>query len=156
MPQRVLSDPPGVWGALTTLSHKEGGANFSFGINERVTMRNAFGLMLMSVLAATLIATGGWFWTSHKSSATPQAFAAAQATPAPVAAKPSASRDPIDITGSIPEKAPAAPARPPEQVCANPHALGVSRVVELDTTCGPGFGFEQFKQIDFLGDKEVV
>ena len=42
-------------------------------------MRNAFGLMLMSVLAATLIATGGWFWTSHKSSATPQAFAAAQA-----------------------------------------------------------------------------
>jgi peptidoglycan-N-acetylglucosamine deacetylase len=34
--------------------------------------------------------------------------------------------------------------------------LGVSRVVEIDTTGGPGFGFEHFKQLDFLADKEVV
>ena len=34
--------------------------------------------------------------------------------------------------------------------------LGVSRVVEIDTTDGPGFGFEHFKQYDFLQDKEVV
>src|SRR3569832_86115 len=40
--------------------------------------------------------------------------------------------------------------------CDNPDALGVSRVVEIDTTGGPGFGFEHFKQIDFLNDKEVV
>jgi peptidoglycan/xylan/chitin deacetylase (PgdA/CDA1 family) len=40
--------------------------------------------------------------------------------------------------------------------CANPDALGVSRVVEIDTTGGPGFGFEHFKQLDFLADKEVV
>jgi peptidoglycan/xylan/chitin deacetylase (PgdA/CDA1 family) len=40
--------------------------------------------------------------------------------------------------------------------CANPDALGVSRVVEIDTSGGPGFGFEHFKQLDFLGDKEVV
>ena len=40
--------------------------------------------------------------------------------------------------------------------CANPNALGVSRVVEIDTTGGPGFGFEHFKQFDFLTDKEVV
>src|ERR1019366_4210335 len=39
---------------------------------------------------------------------------------------------------------------------ANPDALGVSRVVEIDTTGGPGFGFEHFKQLDFLTDKEVV
>ena len=58
-------------------------------------MRNAFGLMLMSVAAATLIAAGGWFWTSHKSVAAPQTFAAASATPAPVAAKPASNRDPI-------------------------------------------------------------
>jgi peptidoglycan/xylan/chitin deacetylase (PgdA/CDA1 family) len=32
----------------------------------------------------------------------------------------------------------------------------VSRVVEVDTTGGPGFGFEHFKQFDFLTDKEVV
>ncbi len=40
--------------------------------------------------------------------------------------------------------------------CANPAALGVSRVVEIDTTGGPGFGFEQFKAYDFLRDREVV
>src|SRR4029079_8196395 len=30
--------------------------------------------------------------------------------------------------------------------CDNPNALGVSRTVEIDTTGGPGFGFEHFKQ----------
>jgi peptidoglycan/xylan/chitin deacetylase (PgdA/CDA1 family) len=38
----------------------------------------------------------------------------------------------------------------------NPNALGVSRVVEIDTTGGPGFGFEHFKTHDFLRDGEVV
>jgi peptidoglycan/xylan/chitin deacetylase (PgdA/CDA1 family) len=52
----------------------------------------------------------------------------------------------------VPVAAPA-PAKPP---CANPDALGISRVVEIDTTGGPGFGFEHFKQLDFLRDKEVV
>src|ERR1700681_2230302 len=46
-----------------------------------------------------------------------------------------------------------APAKPP---CANPDALGIGRVVEIDTTGGPGFGFEHFKQLDFLRDKEIV
>jgi peptidoglycan/xylan/chitin deacetylase (PgdA/CDA1 family) len=53
----------------------------------------------------------------------------------------------------------AVPAPPPATVkstCANPDALGVGRVVEIDTTGGPGFGFEHFKQLDFLRDKEVV
>ena len=40
--------------------------------------------------------------------------------------------------------------------CTNPNALGVSRVVEIDTTGGPGFGFEHFKQYDFLRAGEVV
>jgi len=30
------------------------------------------------------------------------------------------------------------------------------RVVEIDTSGGPGFGFEHFKQFDFLQPKEVV
>ena len=34
--------------------------------------------------------------------------------------------------------------------------LGVSRTVVIDTTGGPGFGFLQYKQFDFLTDKEVV
>ena len=40
--------------------------------------------------------------------------------------------------------------------CANPNALGVARTVEIDTTGGPGFGFEQYKAHDFLLLKEVV
>jgi peptidoglycan-N-acetylglucosamine deacetylase len=47
-----------------------------------------------------------------------------------------------------------APAIPP--CAANADALGVSRVVEIDTTGGPGFGFEQFKAYDFLEQGEVV
>ena len=45
---------------------------------------------------------------------------------------------------------------PAKSTCNNPNALGVSRVVEIDTTGGPGFGFEHFKAYDFLHDKEVV
>jgi peptidoglycan/xylan/chitin deacetylase (PgdA/CDA1 family) len=40
--------------------------------------------------------------------------------------------------------------------CANPNALGVARTVEIDTTGGPGFGFEHFKQHDFLRNNEVL
>lgn len=54
---------------------------------------------------------------------------------------------------AVPTPPPAAPAK---STCANPDALGVGRVVEIDTTGGPGFGFEHFKQLDFLRDKEVV
>ena len=38
----------------------------------------------------------------------------------------------------------------------NPEALGVSRTVEIDTTDGPGFGLETFKQHDFLQPGEIV
>ena len=48
---------------------------------------------------------------------------------------------------------PAATAIPP---CDKPGGVGLSRIVEIDTTGGPGFGFEHFKQYDFLHDKEVV
>jgi peptidoglycan/xylan/chitin deacetylase (PgdA/CDA1 family) len=40
--------------------------------------------------------------------------------------------------------------------CDNPNALGVERIVEIDTTGGPGFGFQNFKAYDFLKDHEVV
>jgi peptidoglycan/xylan/chitin deacetylase (PgdA/CDA1 family) len=40
--------------------------------------------------------------------------------------------------------------------CNKPGGMGLSRIVEIDTTGGPGFGFEHFKQYDFLRDKEVV
>jgi peptidoglycan/xylan/chitin deacetylase (PgdA/CDA1 family) len=66
-----------------------------------------------------------------------------QNSPAPAATSPSA-------------PAAAATPAPAKQPCANPDALGIGRVVEIDTTGGPGFGFEHFKQLDFLRDKEVV
>ncbi|MGX9393163.1 polysaccharide deacetylase family protein [Nitrobacteraceae bacterium UC4446_H13] len=56
---------------------------------------------------------------------------------------------------AVPAAAPA-PAHAAKPACANPDALGISRIVEIDTTGGPGFGFEHFKQLDFLRDKEVV
>jgi peptidoglycan/xylan/chitin deacetylase (PgdA/CDA1 family) len=40
--------------------------------------------------------------------------------------------------------------------CSNPNAIGLSRIVQIDTTGGPAFGTEHFKQYDFLRDKEVV
>jgi peptidoglycan/xylan/chitin deacetylase (PgdA/CDA1 family) len=38
----------------------------------------------------------------------------------------------------------------------NPNALPLSRTVEIDTTGGPGFGFEHYKAYDFLQPKEIV
>jgi hypothetical protein len=52
-----------------------------------------------------------------------------------------------------PKPAPAATSIPP---CDTPGGMGLARIVEIDTTGGPGFGFEHFKQYDFLRDKEVV
>jgi peptidoglycan/xylan/chitin deacetylase (PgdA/CDA1 family) len=40
--------------------------------------------------------------------------------------------------------------------CDKPGGMGLSRIVEIDTTGGPGFGFEHFKQYDFLRPNEVV
>ena len=59
-----------------------------------------------------------------------------------------------------PTVAPSAPSAPPVVALSgcpgNPNALGISRVVEIDTTGGPGFGFEHFKDHDFLRANEVV
>ena len=70
-----------------------------------------------------------------------------------------------DVTASIPSRdrmpgAASAPAATPladgRSCPGNPNALGVSRVVEVDTTGGPGFGAEHFKGMDFLRPGEVV
>lgn len=59
----------------------------------------------------------------------------------------------------VPPQAPetaALPAATAHGTCANPQALGVARTVEIDTTGGPGFGFDHYKAYDFLQEKEVV
>jgi peptidoglycan/xylan/chitin deacetylase (PgdA/CDA1 family) len=69
------------------------------------------------------------------------------------------------VTGSTPSAAaasspvpttPAAPSAASSACASSPNALGVARVVEIDTTGGPGFGFEHFKSHDFLRPGEVV
>jgi peptidoglycan/xylan/chitin deacetylase (PgdA/CDA1 family) len=128
-------------------------------------MRNALGLMLASVLAAIVIAGGWYFYSSRTEQGAPRTTAARAADPLPEPAR-LAAKDDVETTAALAGK-PAAPAAAPvpapapvpvqqKSTCANPNALGVSRVVEIDTTGGPGFGFEHFKQFDFLTDKEVV
>src|SRR5262249_59800242 len=60
-----------------------------------------------------------------------------------------------EAPAAVAQAAPPLPSAMPAS-CSNPNALGVSRVVEIDTTGGPGFGFEHFKAHDFLREGEVV
>jgi len=79
-------------------------------------------------------------------------------TAAPVAAAQTATPPlaPAAVPVPVPTTLIPAPATPASANCANPNALGISRTVEIDTTGGPGFGFEHFKQYDFLQPGEVV
>jgi peptidoglycan/xylan/chitin deacetylase (PgdA/CDA1 family) len=95
-------------------------------------MRIAAGLIIAG--AVSLCASGA-AWSQTAATKGAATAAAPQAAPAPAAA--------------------AAPA-PAKAPCANPDAIGIARIVEIDTTDGPGFGFEHFKQLDFLHDHEVV
>ena len=78
--------------------------------------------------------------------AAPAPMRVAEATQTTPAATPSAA-------SAQPKPAPSATAIP---ACDKPGGMGLARIVEIDTTGGPGFGFEHFKQYDFLRDKEVV
>src|SRR5438128_11363820 len=78
-----------------------------------------------------------------------------------LAPSPAWRRTPPAKGAPTPPQAAPAPAPPPAPVstrppCNNPNALGIGRTVEIDTTGGPGFGFEHFKELDFLREKEVV
>src|SRR5271156_2533037 len=98
-------------------------------------MRIAAGLIFAGAVS---LCASGVAWSQAPA---PKAAAAPQATPAPA---------PAATTALAPAPAPA------KAACANSNALGIGRTVEIDTTGGPGFGFEHFKQLDFLRDKEVV
>jgi peptidoglycan/xylan/chitin deacetylase (PgdA/CDA1 family) len=111
---------------------------------------------------------------------TPEPVQVAAATPAapalsdaaPVTSAPAMQAPPMQAPAPPPAAAPAplaqapapaaAPAAPPPPAPAavscpgNPNALGVARIVEVDTTGGPGFGSEHFKGMDFLRPGEVV
>jgi hypothetical protein len=84
--------------------------------------------------------------------------------PTPVLAAPAAAPAPAAVVTKIVEPtvgmtvraAANGPAAAASSCPGNPDALGVARVVEIDTTGGPGFGFEHFKTHDFLREGEVV
>jgi peptidoglycan/xylan/chitin deacetylase (PgdA/CDA1 family) len=124
-------------------------------------MRHAFGLILASFVAAVAIAAV-WYFTASPHASHATAVATRPPEPSPAVSKPAAkdtAKDDVRVTAALSDKPPVPPASAPVQqkpACANPNALGVSRVVVIDTAGGPGFGFEQFKQFDFLTDKEVV
>jgi len=103
-------------------------------------MRIAAGLIFAG--AVSLLSSGAaWSQTPPAAKGAAAAPAAPPAAAAPAAAAPAAAT---------------AMAQPARATCSNPNALGVGRTVEIDTTGGPGFGFEHFKQLDFLRDHEVV
>jgi peptidoglycan/xylan/chitin deacetylase (PgdA/CDA1 family) len=105
-------------------------------------MRIAAGLIFAG--AVSLLSSGA-AWS--------QTPPAAKGAAAPPAAAPKATAAAAPAPAPAPAAVAAQPARAP---CSNPNALGVGRTVEIDTTGGPGFGFEHFKQLDFLRDHEVV
>jgi peptidoglycan/xylan/chitin deacetylase (PgdA/CDA1 family) len=85
------------------------------------------------------------------------ASAFAPAPNAPTTLAQAAPRAPAPAPAAAPPPPPPHVAAPAPASCpGNPNALGVSRTVEIDTTGGPGFGFEHFKSHDFLREGEVV
>jgi peptidoglycan/xylan/chitin deacetylase (PgdA/CDA1 family) len=96
-------------------------------------MRTALAL----ALAITVSAAGASAWAEDAKTPAP--------APAPAQAQQAAAQEaPSTFPALTKEK------------CNNPNALGVERVVAIDTTGGPGFGFQNFKAYDFLKDHEVV
>ena len=86
--------------------------------------------------------------------------ASGQLAPVPATHSPSPKLVP-SATALVASAAPVSATPPPAPRaegprCQNPDALGVARVVEIDTTDGPGFGFEHFKAHDFLNANEIV
>src|SRR5260370_41185072 len=74
--------------------------------------------------------------TTESAPSAAQSATVAQAGARPLQATPQATMPPA--------------AAKPAIACANPNAMGVSRVVEIDTGGGPGFGSQHFKTSDFL------
>jgi len=117
---------------------------FSFTLGRAFTVRGPVATTMPAKLAESELATG-----TIASRPIPSAQTQAPSTP-PVAFSPPTSPVAFPTSGRADVVA------TPSLACGNADALGVSRVVEIDTADGPGFGFEQFKAYDFLREHEVV
>jgi peptidoglycan/xylan/chitin deacetylase (PgdA/CDA1 family) len=129
-------------------------ALMTLGLAAVVVAQMAAGPSLLSVISPTQSTRGAVATSASQAQkdaiATP-AIGITQAV-APQARVASAAR----ITLAYSAIAAEPPAAKPLTTCNNPDALGLSRVVEIDTMGGPAFGTEHFKQYDFLQEKEVV
>ncbi|MCL2714262.1 MAG: polysaccharide deacetylase family protein [Alphaproteobacteria bacterium] len=125
-------------------------------------MRNALSLMVSCVIATGLI-IGMWYLTFTHASQTAAWTISVRPNrglpltlPAP-ALPTRVLRNDVDVTASVPAaRATARAQSAPAAACANSDALGIGRVVEIDTSEGPSFGNARTAAMDFLNDKEVV
>src|SRR5262245_18546615 len=114
------------------------------------------------LVALSLAAYATWAQTRVPAAATSPATVASSAptTGQSPAVSPVRAVTPVPATAQAQAPAPTLAAAPPPvaplPTCSNPDALGLTRVVEIDTTNGPGFGYEHFKMHDFLRQGEVV
>ncbi len=136
----------------------------------RMTVLAAAGAVAMAVGVISFVVGRGLWFQAPVASAAPAKAAqpelvtgtvSARAIPAPGAQPQMPASPAIASAPSTNLAALAAPSRKnaalaPAPTCRNPGALGVSRVVEIDTHGGPGFGFEQYKAYDFLEPGEIV
>src|SRR5499427_945563 len=135
-------------------------------MKRQVTIGGVVIVISVATAAAYGIVQSRWFGSTAPQSAgpggtttvaTPQA-SAVQGSPGERASGPM--RQPVTVAQApAPQTQPAAPppaAAKPAIACTNPNAMGVVRVVEIDTSGGPGFGSQHFKTFDFLRDHEVV
>src|SRR5215472_11968996 len=151
-------------------------------MRRQITIGGAIVVISVATAAAYGIVQSRWFGSTASRNAAPGTSpTVASAVPAQSENIPPASRVPAQaLTGLQGERGAAGPMRQPVTVaqapapqvqptpppqgaakqpavpCANPNAMGVARVVEIDTAGGPGFGSQHFKTYDFLRDHEVV
>jgi peptidoglycan/xylan/chitin deacetylase (PgdA/CDA1 family) len=117
--------------------------------------RAAIASALAIIVCAAVFGTIFFQRSSVSVPAPSPALAAPAEKPAPgptVSDVSSASAAPTVVAQGGPAAAPTRTA----SSCSNPDAIGVGRVVEIDTTGGPGFGSDHFKSHDFLREGEVV
>jgi peptidoglycan/xylan/chitin deacetylase (PgdA/CDA1 family) len=108
-----------------------------------------FGALALGAITFTLVRM--LIGHEQAASAMPPTIVEPEMVTGAVAPRPAAPQaEPVPPVASPP------PVAAPSSVCKNPNALGLSRVVEIDTAGGPGFGFEQYKAHDFLEMGEVV
>jgi peptidoglycan/xylan/chitin deacetylase (PgdA/CDA1 family) len=115
-----------------------------------------------TLLLITIFSGGAWFGFARTPAPAPAVAARPAAAPARALPARDAAAPPAAVRPSSEVTAPAFAVAPVPHPAAlptcpsNPEALGVARVIEIDTTGGPGFGFEHFKMHDFLRPNEVL